>query len=149
VSLGKTKKCVSNPPSDLVGEDRAKRRRARLAPDRPVLHFFQLRRKQPGLDPPAPQQIEAAMARHAQEPAVKWERRVVPLDDLGQTREDVASGILGSLRGAEEMAAETQHARAERLVELGEALLIAAPGALHGPRHFGSAHGPLTSNTLG
>src|SRR5262249_61544064 len=84
-----------------------------------------------------------------EEPAVEGERRVVPLDHLGQTREDVTPGILGCLHGTKEMAAKTQHARAERLVELGEALLIAAPGALHGPRPLASAHGPLTSNTLG
>src|SRR5262249_47368654 len=113
----------------------------------PIFPFFQLRREQSGLEAAAPQEIEAAVARHAEEPAVEGERRVVPLDHLGQTREDVAPRVLGRLRGAEEMAAETQHARAERLVELGQALPVAAPGALHGPGHLGRAHGPSTSIT--
>ena len=87
------------------------------------------------------------MARHAEEPAVEGERRLVPADRVRQAEEYVAPGILGRIRGAEDVAAETEHAPAEFLVELGEALPLSAPGALDGPRHLGRVHGPPTSPT--
>ena len=77
VSLGKTKQRIPHPSAGLVGEDGSQGRRARLTSDQPAVHFLQLGREQAGLQAPPPQQIEAAVARHAEEPAVERERRVV------------------------------------------------------------------------
>jgi len=62
------------------------------------------------LETPAPEHVEAVVARHAQEPSVERERRVVPIDRARQPEEDVAPSVLGRVRRAEQVAAETEHA---------------------------------------